>query len=266
MRFEHGRLVRRLATRVHVGKVEGDDVECRPGQRHGRRDASRGGRGRRRRRGRGRSSFARRLSVSRMRRIVRAGLHRRTCQPSSAKAEALAKAGRLLVSIHTCRFMDMDTAARLRLLGDETRLRLLAAAVARIPQCLGADRRARLAQSGVSRHLGLLRDAGLVAEERAGAFTWYRLSAGLRRGQRRPRRRSGPGCARSSPARRRRRARTTRGWRKCGGCARRTFAHARSATSAGSSCRAGAGRPGRARSGCCCRPWTSPTSDAAKAT
>jgi ArsR family transcriptional regulator len=32
-----------------------------------------------------------------------------------------------------------------------------------------------VAQSGVSRHLGLLRDAGLVAEQRAGAFTWYRL-------------------------------------------------------------------------------------------
>jgi len=36
-----------------------------------------------------------------------------------------------------------------------------------------------LAQSGVSRHLGLLRDAGLVVEERAGAFTWYRLAPEL---------------------------------------------------------------------------------------
>ncbi len=33
-----------------------------------------------------------------------------------------------------------------------------------------------LAQSGVSRHLGLLRDAGLVREERSGTFAWYRLS------------------------------------------------------------------------------------------
>jgi len=33
-----------------------------------------------------------------------------------------------------------------------------------------------LAQSGVSRHLGLLREAGLVVEERAGTFAWYRLS------------------------------------------------------------------------------------------
>jgi ArsR family transcriptional regulator len=33
-----------------------------------------------------------------------------------------------------------------------------------------------VAQSGVSRHLGLLREADLVAEERAGGFSWYRLS------------------------------------------------------------------------------------------
>jgi ArsR family transcriptional regulator len=33
-----------------------------------------------------------------------------------------------------------------------------------------------VAQSGVSRHLGLLKEAGLVAEDRAGAFTWYRLA------------------------------------------------------------------------------------------
>jgi ArsR family transcriptional regulator len=32
-----------------------------------------------------------------------------------------------------------------------------------------------IAQSGVSRHLGLLRDAGLVEEERAGGYAWYRL-------------------------------------------------------------------------------------------
>jgi ArsR family transcriptional regulator len=33
-----------------------------------------------------------------------------------------------------------------------------------------------IAQSGVSRHLGLLKDAGLVAEEPAGGFTYYRLA------------------------------------------------------------------------------------------
>jgi ArsR family transcriptional regulator len=70
----------------------------------------------------------------------------------------------------------MTTAGLLRLLGDETRLRLLrvlahdALNVSELTAVLG------LAQSGISRHLGLLRDAGLVAEERAGTFTWYRLA------------------------------------------------------------------------------------------
>lgn len=73
----------------------------------------------------------------------------------------------------------IDAAALLRLLGDETRLRLLRALskdalnVSELTAILG------LAQSGVSRHLGLLRDAGLVTEERAGTFTWYRLASGL---------------------------------------------------------------------------------------
>lgn len=72
-----------------------------------------------------------------------------------------------------------DAASLLRLLGDETRLRLLrvlsreALNVSELTAILG------LAQSGVSRHLGLLRDAGLIVEERAGTFTWYRLSANL---------------------------------------------------------------------------------------
>jgi len=70
----------------------------------------------------------------------------------------------------------MNTPALLRLLGDEARLRLLrmlsreALNVSELTGILG------LAQSGVSRHLGLLREAGLVAEERSGAFTWYRLA------------------------------------------------------------------------------------------
>jgi ArsR family transcriptional regulator len=37
-----------------------------------------------------------------------------------------------------------------------------------------------LAQSGVSRHLGLLKDAGLVSEERDGAYSYYRLSPTIR--------------------------------------------------------------------------------------
>lgn len=72
--------------------------------------------------------------------------------------------------------MDMDSAALLRLLGDATRLRLLrllsleSLNVTELTGALG------LAQSGVSRHLGLLRDAGLVTEARAGGYSWSRLS------------------------------------------------------------------------------------------
>ena len=66
--------------------------------------------------------------------------------------------------------------ALFRLLGDPTRLRLL--------RILAKDRFnvteltgiLDLAQSGVSRHLGLLKDAGLVAEEREAGFVYYRLA------------------------------------------------------------------------------------------
>ena len=70
----------------------------------------------------------------------------------------------------------MNVAPLLRLLGDETRLRLLRLLgqeplnVSELTAVLG------LAQSGVSRHLALLRDARLVTEERAGGFAWYRLA------------------------------------------------------------------------------------------
>ena len=64
-----------------------------------------------------------------------------------------------------------------RLLGDEARLRLLRILsrerlnVTELTGVLG------LAQSGVSRHLGLLKEAGLVAEERDGGFSYYRAAA-----------------------------------------------------------------------------------------
>ncbi len=77
--------------------------------------------------------------------------------------------------------MDMkDASALYRLLGDEARLRLLRVLaqdrfnVTELTGVLG------LAQSGVSRHLGLLKDAGLVAEERDGAFSYYRLAPTVR--------------------------------------------------------------------------------------
>ena len=63
-----------------------------------------------------------------------------------------------------------------RLLGDEARLRLLRVLrrerlnVTELTGILG------LAQSGVSRHLGLLKDAGLVVEEKDSGYTYYRVS------------------------------------------------------------------------------------------
>jgi SAM-dependent methyltransferase len=69
-----------------------------------------------------------------------------------------------------------EASALFRLLGDEARLRLLRVLardrfnVTELTGILG------LAQSGVSRHLGLLKDAGLVAEDRDGTYTYYRLA------------------------------------------------------------------------------------------
>jgi ArsR family transcriptional regulator len=66
-----------------------------------------------------------------------------------------------------------------RLLGDDARLRLLRVLrrerlnVTELTGILG------LAQSGVSRHLGLLKDAGLIVEEKDAGFTFYRLSPSL---------------------------------------------------------------------------------------
>lgn len=73
-----------------------------------------------------------------------------------------------------------EASALYRLLGDEARLRLLRVLdtdrfnVKELTGILG------LAQSGVSRHLGLLKEAGLVAEERDGAYSFYRLSPAIR--------------------------------------------------------------------------------------
>ena len=66
--------------------------------------------------------------------------------------------------------------ALFRLLGDATRLRILRVLaedrfnVTELTSILDA------AQSGVSRHLGLLKDAGLVVEEREAGFVYYRLN------------------------------------------------------------------------------------------
>src|SRR5258706_1755519 len=76
-----------------------------------------------------------------------------------------------------CRFIDVQQASSLfRLLSDSTRLRLLRILatdrfiVTELTGILG------VAQSNVSRHLGLLKDAGLVAEEREAGFVYYRVA------------------------------------------------------------------------------------------
>ena len=72
-----------------------------------------------------------------------------------------------------------SASALYRLLGDEARLRLLRVLsrerlnVTELTGVLG------LAQSGVSRHLGLLKESGLVSEERDGGFSYYRLAEPL---------------------------------------------------------------------------------------
>ncbi len=69
-----------------------------------------------------------------------------------------------------------DAAALYRLLGDDVRLRLLRLLsrerlnVSELTAILG------IAQSGVSRHLGLLKDAGLVREQREAGFAYYHFA------------------------------------------------------------------------------------------
>lgn len=63
-----------------------------------------------------------------------------------------------------------------RLLGDEARLRLLRVLARERLNVTELTGILSLAQSGVSRHLGLLKEAGLVVEEKDAGFTYYRLS------------------------------------------------------------------------------------------
>jgi SAM-dependent methyltransferase len=73
-----------------------------------------------------------------------------------------------------------DSAALYRLLGDHARLRLLRLValerlnVTELTGILG------IAQSGVSRHLGLLKDGGLVSEEREAGYTYYAIAPAIR--------------------------------------------------------------------------------------
>src|ERR1700758_3120338 len=72
-----------------------------------------------------------------------------------------------------------QASALYRLLGDEARLRLLRVLASERLNVTELTGVLGLAQSGVSRHLGLLKDAGLVAEEKDGGFTSYRIAPAL---------------------------------------------------------------------------------------
>ena len=61
-----------------------------------------------------------------------------------------------------------------RLLGDEARLRILRLLAAERLNVSELTAILGIAQSGVSRHLGLLKEAGLVIEEREAGFTYFR--------------------------------------------------------------------------------------------
>src|SRR5216117_4127648 len=63
-----------------------------------------------------------------------------------------------------------------RLLGDEARLRLLRLLMIERLNVKELTSILALAQSGVSRHLGLLKEAGLVVEERDSGYVYYRLA------------------------------------------------------------------------------------------
>src|SRR5574341_846198 len=73
----------------------------------------------------------------------------------------------------------LDLANALKLLGDDTRLRILRLIareplnVSEVTSILG------LAQSGISRHLSLLKKAGLVEERREGVWSYYQVAGAL---------------------------------------------------------------------------------------
>ncbi len=76
----------------------------------------------------------------------------------------------------------IETASLFRLLGDGARLRILRLVDAERLNVTELTAILGIAQSGVSRHLGLLKDAGLVEERRDGGFTFFRLAPSLESG------------------------------------------------------------------------------------
>ena len=154
-----------------------------------------------------------------------------------------------------------EASALFRLLGDEARLRLLRLLaterlnVTELTGILG------IAQSGVSRHLGLLRDSGLVEERREGGFTYYQVPPAESRNGTAPlwqlldaefAASAGDAAARADRARLKEVLRL------------RKESFAECTATVDSSCRGAAGRHGPGRSATCCRRGTSRTSGAAK--
>jgi len=79
----------------------------------------------------------------------------------------------------------MQSASSLyRLLGDDARLRMLRLLSAERLNVTELTAVLGIAQSGVSRHLGLLKDSGLVVEQREGGYTYYRAAADAANGHR----------------------------------------------------------------------------------
>ena len=76
-----------------------------------------------------------------------------------------------------------DPSALFRLLADEARLRLLRLLSIERLNVSEATSVLGIAQSGVSRHLGLLKEAGLVSEEKEGGYTYFRIADDLRHGR-----------------------------------------------------------------------------------
>ena len=76
-----------------------------------------------------------------------------------------------------------DATSLFRLLADDVRLRLLRLLAAERLNVSELTSVLGIAQSGVSRHLGLLKEAGLVSEEKDGGYTYFRIADDLRRGR-----------------------------------------------------------------------------------
>jgi ArsR family transcriptional regulator len=93
-----------------------------------------------------------------------------------------------LAFIHTCGYLHVcmpaptrvdltPVSALFRALGDETRLRIVALlshgelCVCHVQEALG------LAQPAASRHLGILKNAGVISSRKEGVWTYHRLAA-----------------------------------------------------------------------------------------